>query len=433
MLTYNKPVVILDLDGTLYRTDSVLVKAVRQAAAESGLAPPERAVIEALIGESAESFYRQLFPGQSASKRDQLHDSVRRLELSLLDEAGQLYDGIPELLTGLREDGTALAVCSNGSQRYVQAVLDATGIGGCFAQVSTLQPERTKGQALAQLLKSAREPAAVFIGDRYDDLVAAMENRLPFIGAGYGYGSGEELSAATWLADEPGRLAGIINRWRVYARLEQLVSAARRDGRPLILGISGIDASGKTLFARSLARHLQAREREVALIHLDDFHHPLAVRRRAGDTCMGYWVNAFNLELLETHLLRPLHQQHRLEATLDLLDLDTDEFTKRRSWRITPEAVVILEGTLLLRPPLDRYLDLTVHLEIGFDEMLRRAAVRDARRFSADVESRYRRKYIPIQQRYLAECRPQLRADVVIDNRDVDRPLVSRAPAHASG
>jgi uridine kinase len=59
-----------------------------------------------------------------------------------------------------------------------------------------------------------------------------------------------------------------------------------------------------------------------------------------------------------------------------------------------------------------------------FDEIVRRARIRDADLFgsSDEAEQRYRTRYLPAQQHYLQTVRPSQLADVVIDNDDPSRP-----------
>jgi uridine kinase len=56
--------------------------------------------------------------------------------------------------------------------------------------------------------------------------------------------------------------------------------------------------------------------------------------------------------------------------------------------------------------------------------VLHRAGVRDG----ADALPRYEARYLPAQRLYEAECRPAQRADVLLDNRDPQRPVVLRWP-----
>jgi uridine kinase len=95
--------------------------------------------------------------------------------------------------------------------------------------------------------------------------------------------------------------------------------------------------------------------------------------------------------------------------------------------------VLIVEGTLLFRRPVDEYLDYRIYLDIPFDEVVRRAQVRDVPRFGAEVLKKYSVKYIPAQQQYLESVRPAVIADMVIDNSDIQRPAVTNnAPPPSS-
>lgn len=205
----------------------------------------------------------------------------------------------------------------------------------------------------------------------------------------------------------------------LLAPIEALLCARRPPGRACLLGLNGVDTAGKTVFAHRLTAALRPRF-PVALIHGDDFHHPHAIRYQHPDPVEGYLRHAFDLARLERELLAPLHRGDALNVTLTLLDLATDAYTLTRRYTITPETVVLLEGVLLYRPPLDRYFDARIFLEISETEVLRRAVLRDG----PEAVARYRARYIPAQRRYLAEYRPRERSDIVIDNDDVAHPRV---------
>ncbi len=196
-------------------------------------------------------------------------------------------------------------------------------------------------------------------------------------------------------------------------------------GRARIVGVNGVDTSGKTTFCRALARHLAARGAGVTILHLDDFHNPREVRSRGPDPVTAYVDNAFNLDLLESTILAPLHRGESVDAKLTLLDLDTDAFTVEQHYAIAPGELLVVEGVLLYRPPIDCYFDCRIFLDVSFEEVLRRAEVRDVPRYGPAFLERYRTKYIPIQQRYLREHRPRERSHFVVDNNDYLRPSLS--------
>ena len=84
--------------------------------------------------------------------------------------------------------------------------------------------------------------------------------------------------------------------------------------------------------------------------------------------------------------------------------------------------MVLVEGVLLYREPVDRYFDMRVFLQVSKNEMLRRARESDKNRFIEDTLQRYKRKYIPVQEYYLENHTPKEKTDILIDNTDYDQP-----------
>ncbi|MBN1872854.1 MAG: hypothetical protein JXA33_01380 [Anaerolineae bacterium] len=192
--------------------------------------------------------------------------------------------------------------------------------------------------------------------------------------------------------------------------------------RAWIVGINGVDTAGKTIFAQHFATFLQTQGRDVALIHGDDFHNSRAIRRQGTDPVRGYIDHAFNLPLLERELLVPIQRGDVFDKTLALLDLDADTPSTVRHYTIRHDTIVLVEGVLLFRPPIDVYFDRRVFLHIPFDEVLRRAAARDVPHYGDDYLERYKFRYIPVQQWYLETRHPAERSDFVIDNTEPGSP-----------
>jgi thymidylate kinase len=65
---------------------------------------------------------------------------------------------------------------------------------------------------------------------------------------------------------------------------------------------------------------------------------------------------------------------------------------------------------------------LSVYLDVPPGETLRRALVRDEGD-PADIEQRYRERYLPAQELYRAQVDPVARAHVVLDNTDPAAPV----------
>jgi uridine kinase len=207
----------------------------------------------------------------------------------------------------------------------------------------------------------------------------------------------------------------------VAARLARLVSA-----NTIRVGIDGIDAAGKTTLGDELAQRLRAL-RPVIRSGIDHFHNPREIRYAKGaESPHGYYEDSFNLDCLIEKLLRPLgpggtgryqtaHFDHRRNLPVDCPEM-----------KAAPATVLLFDGIFLLRPRLRPYWDYSIFVKVGFDVALARSLRRDlpAGGDPARLEQRYRSRYLPGQQRYLAECEPESHADLIIENNDPSNAFV---------
>lgn len=191
---------------------------------------------------------------------------------------------------------------------------------------------------------------------------------------------------------------------------------------PLRVAIDGIDAAGKTTLADRLAQRLTERGCAVLRASIDGYHNPRAVRYQRGPSSPeGYYYDSFNLDLLQERLLRPLGPGGSRCCWLAAFDYTTDSETSTPEIVATDAHILLFDGVFLLRPALYPYWDFKIFVEIDFETSLARALVRDLGLFGSpeEVIRRYREKYIPGQQLYLAAVQPAAKADVVIDNRNL--------------
>ncbi len=173
----------------------------------------------------------------------------------------------------------------------------------------------------------------------------------------------------------------------------------------MILGIDGLDGSGKSRLAAALGEALTAAGHPTSLLHVDDFRQPLDFEGLdpADETAL-YYDRYFDFAGLA-------------QAAADRV-------------RASPGGVTIVEGVMLLRAPLPEPLSLVV-LEVSAAEARNRIQLRDQAkgRSAEEVARRIDRRYFPAQARYRLEHDPAARAQAVIDNDDWARPrLIRRAP-----
>jgi len=191
-------------------------------------------------------------------------------------------------------------------------------------------------------------------------------------------------------------------------------------GRALVVGISGIDCSGKTNFARNFEKFLLHEGCKTQTIHLDDFHNPKQVRYAGESPIDDYYNRSFNIREIIGRLLQPIHNGQNISEYITLLDINSDSFSVNRKYEIDRSTIVIFEGVFLFRNELAEYMDYKVFLDIPFDESFNRAARRDG----AELLRKYGSKYHPTQKRYLKEFPPDKTADIVVDNMDWNKPAI---------
>jgi uridine kinase len=191
------------------------------------------------------------------------------------------------------------------------------------------------------------------------------------------------------------------------------------------VAVDGVDGVGKSTFARELAASLTGRGRHVVQVSADDFHHRRAVRHRRGrDSPEGFWLDSYDYEALARNVLRPFGPQGSRRYRPAAHDLRTDEVLDL-AWRTAPPGtVLVLDGLFLHRDELMEFWDLSIFLDAPFEVTVARMARRDGSHPDPGHPSVGR--YVDGQRLYFGACAPQERADVVIDNREVTRPLLAK-------
>ena len=193
-----------------------------------------------------------------------------------------------------------------------------------------------------------------------------------------------------------------------------------RTGRTLV-GIDGVDGAGKTTFADDLASLLRESGLEVIRISMDDYLNPQSKRYAQGrSSAKGYFEDSYDYERFTNEVLEPLGRDGSGRYRTAAYDLDS-ESEVRSPYQVAPDdAVVIVDGMFIHRDELcssrrNKIWDLSVWLEVPFDESFHRMSERD-HKLSADPEDPRNARYYQGQLLYLTSCDPAKRADLVVEN-----------------
>ena len=209
-------------------------------------------------------------------------------------------------------------------------------------------------------------------------------------------------------------------RNKIAGEIVRLAKKRKQKDKAYVIGVNGIDGSGKTKFAESLETYLKAEGHQTQMIHLDDFHNPKAIRYAGKEQADNFYNKSFNINPIVEKLLSPIEEKKQVLTTLKLLDLNTDKYEIDKTYNVDQNIIVIFEGVFLFREELAPYIDYKVFLDIPFEESKKRAIIRDS---EAD-EKKYDDKYLPAQKKYLEKFPPIKAADIIIDNTDWEYPKI---------
>lgn len=203
--------VIFDFDGTLADTSPGVLGSVRYALETLGAPVPDEKVLRGFIGPSLYSSFTGIigFDGKKADEAIALYRSVYNPRGVYECE---LYDGMKELLSGLKQNGVSLSVASSKPQNALDKVVDHLGIREYFDRVIGADPS-VKHDDKAELVAAARtRENAVMIGDSRFDIEAAKKAGIKSIAAGYGFTAKEKLLALDpdYYADSVSDIAKIL-------------------------------------------------------------------------------------------------------------------------------------------------------------------------------------------------------------------------------
>lgn len=192
---------IFDLDGTLLDTLPDLVHLTNMVLSECGWPERSRDEVLSYVGNGGRDLLRRAAPSRvSDGQIDKAFRKWRDLYPVYGHACTKPYEGIPETLDRLKENGAKLGVLSNKFDAAVRQVID-DHFPGVFdmawgeCEEVPRKPDPTGLSLMLQRLGVASSQA-VFVGDSATDMLVAERANVYSVGVAWGYQSVQALRSA---------------------------------------------------------------------------------------------------------------------------------------------------------------------------------------------------------------------------------------------
>lgn len=191
--------IIFDLDGTLWDTTERIREAwnlILEKHEEIKREPITQADLAQCMGLPMYDIAAKLFPEEEPQVRNNLMDELCIFENEYLaKKGGILYEGLEETL-GILSKKYPLFIVSNCQDGYIEAFLEAHHMEKYFKDTECWGRTRvSKGESNLILMKRNGLKNPVYVGDTAGDAQSAIDAKIPFIYAEYGFGSVEDYCA----------------------------------------------------------------------------------------------------------------------------------------------------------------------------------------------------------------------------------------------
>ncbi|MGN0458466.1 MAG: HAD family hydrolase [Eubacterium sp.] len=213
----NYGVILFDLDGTLTDSSPGIINSIIYALDKYGISVEDTSNLRKFLGpplhESFKEFYG--FDDEKAMEAVKYYREYFSTK-GLLEN--QVYDGIPELLQSLADNGKRLILATSKPQQFTDRIMKHFDLEKYFEFVAGSNMDGTrskKAEVIEYALNKCQitdKSKVVMVGDRKHDIIGAKAVGIDSIGVEYGYGDYYELQSAgaTYIVKTVNELKNII-------------------------------------------------------------------------------------------------------------------------------------------------------------------------------------------------------------------------------
>src|SRR5215470_14651949 len=184
----------------------------------------------------------------------------------------------------------------------------------------------------------------------------------------------------------------------------------------VLVGVSGIDGSGKGFVTAKMAKALRAKSLNVALISADDWLNLPHVSMNRDNYAEHFYEHAIRFDEMFEQLILPLREKRGITLAADCADAKATTY-REQCYDFRNIDIVLLEGIFLFKPAFRHQFDLGVWIDCSFKCALERAIERGQEGLPpAETIKAFQTIYFPAQRIHLARDKPRAAADCIVTN-----------------
>jgi phosphoglycolate phosphatase len=192
--------VVFDWDGTIMDSTPRIISSMRKAAQNTGLIIPTEEAVADIIGLSLQIAIDKIFPPRTQRQNEALLAEYARQFKTEDDTPTPLFDGIEDLLIGLRNKGARTSIATGKGRPGLDRVLNLAQIGHLF-DFSIAADEAESKPHPDMLHKTMRHfeldtHQLIMIGDTTHDINMANNADIASVAVTFGAHKVEKLKTA---------------------------------------------------------------------------------------------------------------------------------------------------------------------------------------------------------------------------------------------
>lgn len=212
--------VLFDLDGTLANSLSDLADSTNYALSEMGFPTHEREEYKYLVGDGIPKLIERALPvgEKTEENKKKCFDIFMERYKEHYHDKTVAYDGIPDMLSELKEGGLKIAVISNKAEEMAVKVVEKL-FGGMFDVVAGKRegfPTKPDPALTLEVIRQlgVKPQECVLVGDSGMDMAAAVNAGAAPVGVLWGFRLEDELikNGARYIVKSPAEIPEIIRR-----------------------------------------------------------------------------------------------------------------------------------------------------------------------------------------------------------------------------